>query len=81
MKSRGAKQWAVMATKPNWSKPRFVYGSPQHRWLFIYDNKQSAKGAASRMNDDIGGVFLTRDGKRIFNVVYKAVPVWTETML
>lgn len=51
MQSRGMKQYAVMAMKDGWSKPRFVYMRVE-RWLLIFDRKMNAAAEAKRMNDD-----------------------------
>lgn len=79
MESRGMKQYAVMATKEGWSKPRFVWHLNGH--LQIFSKKKVAVALAKRHND--AGVMFCPDGDRSKTIVveWKAIPVWTETML
>lgn len=80
MASRGCKQWAVMATKTKWSKPRFVHHG-EYRHLLIFDGRKEAHQEAERINRLGDGFLYPRGGKPIPDVTYKAFPVWTETML
>ncbi len=85
MESRGAKQWAIMAMKDGWKKPRFVFtgaGEDIDRG-HIFKTRQKANWQARSMNDmkvhffpDDQSVDYT-DG---IEVKWIVVPVWVETM-
>lgn len=79
MQSRGVKQFAVMAMKDGWSKPRFVW--TEFTRLLIFGLKSDASISAQLMNQEKTR-FVPDDkpDKRIV-VRWIVVPVWTETML
>lgn len=89
MKSRGMKQFAVMAMNRRWSKPRFVWGGQRKR-MEIYDSKKHAEARAKEMSDpkQPGGKMLLQMGWEdrshntpiLAEVDWIVVPIWTETM-
>lgn len=52
LENRGIKLYAVMAHKPGWSKPRFVWDGPMLKRLHIYERKLAATRRAKHMSDD-----------------------------
>lgn len=80
MATCGQKQWAVVATKPKWSKPRFVWeGAAQQ--LLVYASNSEARDKAVEINRHGDGMLYPKGGKAISDVIFKAMPVWTETIL
>lgn len=73
MDVRGQQQYAVMALKDGWSKPRFVHDTDSR--LLVYSRKEAAKTRARRLNFEN----CTFSEKRIV-VRWIVCSVWTETM-
>lgn len=80
MKSRGMKQYAVMAVKPGWSKPRFVWDGPASQ-LLLFDNKTAATAKAGNLNRFGRGMLYPKGSKPISRVTFQVFPVWTETII
>lgn len=90
MDSRGGKNYAVMAMREGWSKPRFVWEGVGTQRMYIYARKRSAARQAKHMNDTrqpggkaffvIGWLDKAHNSPKLIEVEWIVLPVWTETM-
>jgi hypothetical protein len=79
MRSRGVKQFAVMAMRSSWSKPRFVW-MPSGQ-LLVFGKKTPASISAALMNEERTGFYPANEPAQCISVRWIVLPVWTETIL